>query len=134
MESVHRLALRMKVRKLTGTVVHHCAVLVKLLERERVTATLVKGWAVADGEVCEHYWVRADSDMDIGYELACLFTPELTSITPSLLLELPEGLKRVDHSDPENARLFDLFHTDRVAFWKEAPPDVRAFTKACSSS
>jgi hypothetical protein len=130
MESVRRLALRMKVRKLTGTVVHHCAVLVRSLKKERVDASIVKGWAVADGEVCEHYWVRTNDeqlDMDVGYELACLFTPMLKSINPVLLTDFPDGMRSVDHGDPENARLFELHRHDPGAFWRESPGDVRSF-------
>lgn len=129
MESVKRLALRMKIRKLTGTVVHHCAILVKMLDREGIRATIVKGWAVADGEVCEHYWVKTTDEefnMDVGYELACLFTPELKGVTPVLLTELPDGFKQVSEEN-DNGRLHALYMSDPAAFWREAPGDVRGF-------
>lgn len=134
MESVRRLALRMKIRRLTGTVVHHCAILVRMLEKDKIKSEIKKGYAVQGTEVCDHYWVQTEDEklnIDIGYELACLYTPELKGAGVVLIEELPEGLTKVDQKEDiileENSRLFSLFHSDPVAFWKESPADVKSF-------
>lgn len=134
MESVRRLALRMKVRRLTGTVVHHCAILVRMLEKDKIKSQIMKGYAVQGTEACDHYWVQTEDEklnIDIGYELACLYTPELKGGGVVLLPELPDGLVKVDLKEEmivdENNRLFTLFNEDPQAFWKEAPSDVKNF-------
>ena len=128
MESVKRIAMRMKLRKVEGSVVHHCALLCRLLD---VKAHVVKGFCVSPGDVCEHYWVRTDEeglDLDIGMELACLYTPELRDLQTVLLAEVPQELAHVEVKKQEdNARLFELYETDPKTFWKEAPASVRNF-------
>jgi len=131
-----RLAMRMKLHKVNGTVVHHCALLKKILNEQGVKASVIHGYCISPGEICEHYWVRTDDeglDLDIGYELACLYSPELLAMKTVLSENFPEGLKGSDGKEPEvlrqedNQRLFELYETDPVTFWKEAPKDVRTF-------
>jgi hypothetical protein len=131
-----RLAMRMKLHKVNGTVVHHCALLKKILNEQGVKASVIHGYCISPGEICEHYWVRTDDeglDLDIGYELACLYSPELLAMKTVLSENFPEGLKGSDGKEPEvlrqedNQRLFELYETDPVTFWKESPKGVKMF-------
>ena len=126
-----RLAMRMKLNKVEGSVVHHCAIVKKLLKEDGIDARIVHGYCVSPSEVCEHYWVRTEDeglDLDIGYELACLYTPELKGMRTFLSEEYPVELKDVDVLRQEdNTRLFELYETDPVTFWKEAPKSVKIF-------
>lgn len=128
MESVKRIAMRMKLRKVEGSVVHHCALLCKLLD---VKAHVVKGFCVSPGDVCEHYWVRTDEeglDLDIGMAYATLFSPELATMRTMLLEEIPPELATIEVKKQEdNARLYELYVTDPKTFWSEAPPSIRTF-------
>ena len=128
MESVKRIAMRMKLRKVEGSVVHHCALLCRLLD---VKAHVVKGFCVSPGDVCEHYWVRTDEeglDLDIGMAYATLFSPELASMRTMLLEEIPPELANIEvKKQDDNARLYELYTTDPKTFWAEAPPSVRTF-------
>jgi len=133
-ETVHRLALRLKLRNVSGTVVHHAALLKKHLEQQGLEATLVKGFCVIEDtkEACEHFWVRSEGlDLDVGFKLASLKNPELMALRPVLLDFLPPGLTRSDLEEilirDENNRLFDLHQSDPRAFWREAPRDVATF-------
>jgi hypothetical protein len=126
---VKRLAMRMKLHKVEGTVVHHCAILKKILAEKSIAARVVHGYCVSPGEICEHYWVRTEDeglDLDIGYELACLYNPDLASLRTVLLEDFPvelEGTEVLRQED--NQRLFELYETDQVTFWKESPKSVR---------
>jgi len=83
MVDLKRMAQRMKLHRVEGTVVHHCALLVKFLAEEGVTSRVIHGYCVSPNEICEHYWVRVEPeglDMDIGYELACMYSPELMAL------------------------------------------------------
>jgi hypothetical protein len=128
MESVKRIAMRMKLRKVEGSIVHHCALLCKLLD---VKAHVVKGFCVSPGDVCEHYWVRTDAeglDLDIGMAYATLFSPELATMRTMLLEEIPAELTNIEVKKQEdNARLYELYTTDPKTFWIEAPSSVRMF-------
>jgi len=130
---VKRLAMLMKLRKVSGTVVHHCAILRKLMAESGIETKIVKGYCVSPGEVCEHYWVRTVEeglDMDIGLELAKLYTPDLADMKTMLLETLPAELSSVKVLKQEdNERLYELYETDPKTFWNEAPIDVRKFKK-----
>ena len=120
--------MRMKLRKVEGSVVHHCALLCRLLD---VKAHVVKGFCVSPGDVCEHYWVRTDEeglDLDIGMAYATLFSPELASMRTMLLEEIPSELANIEvKKQDDNARLYELYTTDPKTFWAEAPVSVRTF-------
>ncbi|NBS71371.1 hypothetical protein EBT31_21040, partial [bacterium] len=82
---VHRTALRLKLNKVSGSVVHHNAVLKRGLESQGVKCEMVKGYCVIPRtkEACEHYWLRETEtglNLDIGFAVACLKSPELKSI------------------------------------------------------
>jgi hypothetical protein len=128
MESVKRIAMRMKLRKVEGSIVHHCALLCRLLD---VKAHVVKGFCVSPGDVCEHYWVRTDDeglDLDIGMAYATLFSPELATMRTMLLEEIPTELANIEvKKQDDNARLYELYLTDPKTFWTEAPSSVRMF-------
>lgn len=130
---VKRLAMLMKLRKVSGTVVHHCAILRKLMAESGIETKIVKGYCVSPGEVCEHYWVRTVDeglDMDIGLEIAKLYTPDLADMKTMLLEELPTELANVKVLKQEdNERLYELYETDPKTFWNESPHDVRTFKK-----
>jgi hypothetical protein len=132
-----RIAQRMKLNKIGGTVVHHCAVLMKYLGAQKIEARVVHGYCISSGEICEHYWVKTEPDgldLDIGYELACLYSPELMALKTVLLEDFPVGLKDREGREPEvlrqedNQRLFELYETDPKTFWREAPLTVRNFS------
>lgn len=131
-----RLAMRMKLHRISGTVIHHCAIVKKLLAEQGIKSTIIHGYCISPGEVCEHYWVRTDDegyDIDIGLELARLYTPELIALQTVLSEDFPVGIKDHNGKEPEvlrqedNTRLFELYETDPVTFWKESPKDVRTF-------
>jgi len=128
MDIVKRTAQRLKMHKIGGTVIHHCAILKKILPGK---SRIIHGYCVSPGEICEHYWLRTEDglDLDIGFELACLYSPELGELKTFLTEDFPEGnwegVEVLRHED--NNRLFELYETDPTTFWKEAPKNVRAF-------
>jgi hypothetical protein len=132
---VSRLALRLKVHRVGGAVVHHVALLKKSLDQKGIQTRMIKGYCVIEDtkEACEHYWLRTEEglDLDIGFVVARLKNPELMALVPVLLESLPEGLNRSDAEESrildENRRLFELFESDPKAFWREAPRDVATF-------
>lgn len=134
MDFTKRLALRLKVHNIGGSVVHHVAILKRALDQQKIACEMVKGFCVImeTKEVCEHYWVRSSGlDLDVGFEVAKLKCPELQALHPVLLEECPPGLNHSDEKEVsirnENSRLFDLFQQDSKAFWRETPRDVSGF-------
>jgi len=129
------MALRLKLYKISGGVVHHVAALKRILDQRKVACQMTKGFCVIPetGEACEHYWVRTEEglDLDVGFEVARLKNPELMALRPVLLETLPPGLTRSDQGETmileENQRLYDLHQADPKAFWLEAPRDVATF-------
>lgn len=133
---VKRTALQIKLRKTTGGVIHHIAILKRILDKSVHKTEMVRGFCVipATKEACDHYWLRdieTGLDIDVGFAVAKLKSPELASIHPVLLMELPPGLTRSDQEEilirDENLRLYELFRSDPKAFWREAPRDVMHF-------
>jgi hypothetical protein len=132
---VHRMALRLKLHKTSGSVVHHVALLKRAMDQLGVKTQFVKGYCVIPqtSEACEHYWVRTEEglDLDVGFEVARLKNPELMALRPVLLETLPPGLTRSDQGETmileENQRLYDLHQADPKEFWREAPRDVATF-------
>jgi len=137
---LRRLALRLKLRNISGNVVHHSAILKKVLDQQGIKSEMVKGFCVIPEtkESCEHYWIRVPIensesflDLDIGFEVAKLRSPELQALRPVLLESMPSGMTRSDEKEflirDENERLFELFQRDPKAFWREAPRDVKGF-------
>jgi len=137
-----RLALRLKVHKVGGNVVHHVAILKRALDQQKVACEMVKGFCIIpeSKEVCEHYWVKVrvpdgnslpDLDLDVAFAVAKLKSPELQALHPVLLEECPPGLTHSDEKEvlirEENSRLFELFQRDSKAFWRESPRDVAGF-------
>ena len=129
-------ALRLKVHNVPGTVIHHLALLKRSLDQKGTKTVMVKGWCVIEQtkEACEHYWLReVDTclDMDLGFAVAKLRTPELAALHPVLLENLPPGLTRSDSEETliraENSRLYDLFQENPKAFWRESPREVTSF-------
>jgi hypothetical protein len=134
---VHRTALRIKLNKVGGSIIHHIALLKRGLENSKIQCVMVKGYCVIPQtkEACTHYWLRETEtglDLDVGFAVACLRTPELAVIHPVLLEELPEGMTRSDENETEitseNQVLFDLYHKDIKEFWRVAPSDVKGFS------
>ena len=135
-EVVKQAALRLKIHNVPGTVIHHLALLKRSLDQKGTKTVMVKGWCVIEQtkEACEHYWLReVDTclDMDLGFAVAKLRTPELAALHPVLLENLPQGLTRSDSEETliraENSRLFDLFQENPKAFWRESPREVTSF-------
>ena len=130
---MERLVKRMKLHRVSGTIVHHCALVIKYLEHEGHVANMVKGWCIYGPEVCTHYWVtdKTGTVYDIGYQLGCLYNSELMAYTPVLTKVEPVGISFADANETalkaEHARQYELFHENRVSFWRESPSDVRAF-------
>lgn len=130
---MERLVKRMKLHKVSGTIVHHCALMVKYLEHESLKAKIIKGWCIYGQEVCTHYWVQDEHGTvyDIGYSLGCLYNPELMAYTPRLCDLEPVGLKFADENElalkTEHERQYDLYNENRSTFWRESPNDVRVF-------
>ena len=133
---LRRLALRIKLRNVSGNVVHHAAILKRFLDQKDIQSQMIKGFCVIPEtkEACEHYWIRIfpeNLDLDIGFEVAKLRSPELQALHPVLLESMPTGMNRSDEKEllirDENERLFELFQQDPKAFWREAPQDVRGF-------
>ena len=130
-----RLALRLKLHRVGGGVVHHVALLKKTLDQQGILSRMIKGYCVIEDtkEACEHYWVRTDEglDLDVAFAVARLKNHELMALEPVLLETLPPGLTRSDSAEililDENRRLFELFESDPKAFWREAPRDVATF-------
>jgi len=133
---VKQAALRLKVHNVPGTVIHHLALLKRSLDQKGIETSMIKGWCVIEQtkEACEHYWLRevkTGMDMDLGFAVAKLRTPELAALHPVLLENLPPGLVRSDSEETliraENSRLFDLFRENPKAFWRESPREVTSF-------
>jgi len=139
-DTVRRLALRLKIYNVSGSIMHHVAILKKAVDHTGATSRIVKGYCVIPetNEACEHYWIRVDTgdpdlplNLDVGFAVAKLRNPELMALNPVLLETLPEGLSRSDKGEllirAENLRLFELFQSNSKAFWREAPKDVTSF-------
>jgi hypothetical protein len=134
---VKQAALRLKVHNVPGSVIHHLALLKRSLDQKGTISTvMIKGWCVIEqtGAACEHYWLRdveTGLDLDLGFAVAKLRTPELAALHPVLLESLPPGLVRSDSEETliraENSRLFDLFQENPKAFWRESPREVTSF-------
>jgi len=131
---VKRLALRIKLRDVNGSAVHHVALLKKALDQQGHKSEIIKGFCVIyeTKEACEHYWVRVEGlDLDIAFAVAKLRSPELQALDPVLLESCPPGLIHSDENETMiregNARLFELYQRDPKAFWREAPVDVQKF-------
>ncbi len=135
-EIMKQAALRIKLHNVGGTVIHHIALLKRSLDQKGFRTEMVKGWCVIEEtkEACEHYWLRDQDtglDIDIGFAVAKLRSPELMTLRPVLLESLPPGLTRSDQAETlireENCRLFELHQSNPKAFWREAPRDVASF-------
>jgi len=135
-DAVKQAALRLKIHNVPGTVIHHLALLKRSLDQKGTKTVMVKGWCVIEQtkEACEHYWLRevdTGLDMDLGFAVAKLRTPELAALHPVLLENLPQGLTRSDSEETliraENSRLFDLYQENPKAFWRESPREVTSF-------
>lgn len=135
-EITRQAAMRIKIHNVGGTVIHHIALLKRSLDQKGFKTEMVKGWCVIEEtkEACEHYWLRdveTGLDVDVGFAVAKLRSPELEAIKPVLLEVLPQGLTRSDSEEilirAENLRLYDLFRSDPKAFWRETPRDVATF-------
>lgn len=132
---VKNTALKIKLRNISGSIVHHVAILKRVMDARGIPVEMVKGYCIIENtkEACEHYWVRSREglDFDIGFAVACMRTPELMALIPVLLETLPPGLIRSDQEATEilteNSRLFQLHQEDPKAFWREAPKDVAGF-------
>lgn len=132
---LNKLALRIKIYNISGSVMHHVALLKKALDKQNIKCEIIKGFCIIENtnEACQHYWVRLEEglDLDIGFAVAKLKSPELQALHPVLLDSLPPGLSRTDTEATEilaeNLRLFELFHQDSKAFWRESPQDVLSF-------
>lgn len=130
------VALRLKLHNVGGTIIHHIALLKRHLDQKGHQTEMIRGWCVIPEtkEACEHFWLReldTGLDIDIGFAVAKLRSPELMTLRPVLLESLPPGLTRSDLGETliraENNRLFDLLLTDPKAFWRETPRDVATF-------
>lgn len=135
-EIVKHLALRLKLHNVSGTVIHHIALLKRHLDQKGFRTEMVRGWCVIEEtkEACEHYWLRevdTGLDIDIGFAVAKLRNPELMALRPVLLQSLPPGLTRSDSEETliraENSRLYEFYQANPKGFWREAPKDVAAF-------
>lgn len=135
-DTVKRLALRIKLRNISGSIVHHVALLKKSLDQQNFESEMIKGFCVIPEtkEACDHYWIREKQtglDLDVAFAVAKLRSPELQALHPVLLESLPQGLIRSDEKETmireENERLFELFQRDPKAFWRETPRDVTSF-------
>ena len=136
---VRRLALRLKMHHVSGNIVHHAALLKKSLDQQGIRSEMIKGFCIIPEtkEACEHYWIRVSNengpslDLDVGFEVAKLRSPELQALHPVLLESIPPGMIRSDEKETmireDNERLFELFQRDSKAFWREAPRDVTGF-------
>ena len=106
---LRRVALRVKMHNVSGTVVHHNALLKRFLEQKGVKCELVKGYCVIaeTKEACEHYWVHVPDpkdlslpglDLDLSFEVEKIKSPELQALYPALL-ESIEGIPNLIRSD-----------------------------------
>jgi len=135
MDILNRLATRLKIYNISGSVMHHIAIFKRILDKQNIRSEIVKGYCVImeSKESCEHYWLRTSEglDLDIAFAVAKLKNPELQSLCPVLVDECPPGLNRSDleasEIRQENNRLFELYRQDPKAFWRESPRDVSSF-------
>jgi hypothetical protein len=137
---VHRTALRVKLNKVSGSVIHHIAILKRALEQKNIQCEFIQGYAVipVTKEACMHFWLQEKStglNLDIGFEIAKLKSPELQALHPILLDQVPEGIQRSDVGDADseetqrsNMEQFKMYHENEKEFWKLAPYDVKTFS------
>lgn len=123
--NLKRLAMLMKLRKIEGTAIHHCALLLRILK----TGHIVKGYCISPGEICEHYWVRTDEgDLDIEFEIARLYHPELDNLKTVLVESIPDNLKHIEiQAHKDNQQLYELYISDPKTFWDECPLKIKRF-------
>lgn len=137
---VHRTALRVKMNKVSGSVIQHIALLKRALEQKNIQCEFIQGYAVIPQtkEACMHFWLQEKEtglNLDIGWEIAKLKSPELQALHPILLTEIPEGVVRSDVGDPDgeetqksNMEQFNMYHDNEKEFWRLAPYDVKSFS------
>lgn len=137
---VRRTALRIKMNKVSGSVIQHIALLKRALEQKNIHCDFVQGYAVipATKEACMHFWLQEKESglhLDIGWEIAKLKSPELQTLHPILVDEVPEGVVRSDVGDPDseemqksNMEQYTLYHTNEKEFWRLAPYDIKSFS------
>jgi hypothetical protein len=128
--NIRRLALRIKMNKIGGSIVHHVALMMKHLRLYGVQVHMVQGYALEDKCGCWHVWAKDEKGID--FDLTSYIFPELNV---TLSDTFPDGYERQEFKDEqgkyildENQRLVELFSKDEKAFWKEAPPKVRNFS------
>jgi hypothetical protein len=113
-----RFALRLKLHKVDGTIVHHNALLRRIIPKGQ----LVQGYSLCDNEACWHCWVvDAQGEIfDVGKQLGIQYTYSD---------HVPEGYKEMEHEMIEkNKKLYQLYIDDPIKFWKQAPTKVKNFS------
>jgi len=118
MDPVKRLVLRLKLRKVEGTIVHHNALLVKAIKGSK----MVSGYALCQNQACWHCWVEDSNGKKLDVSSGILSLPFEYSDT------IPDGYQEMEHDNlAENKRLYEVYINDPKTFWKEAPKTVREF-------
>lgn len=124
-----RLALRIRLHKLPGSLVHHQALLHKHIEKSGTKCTFIQGYALSpvDKMACWHCWVSDAQGNE--YDITTYSVGEVLRSD-----SVPEGYQRAEFQDErgklildENQRLYELFVTEPKKFWDEAPPKVKSF-------
>ena len=115
-----RLALKLRLNKIDD-----CGISASLLLHESIkNSTLVQGYFTIQGETCWHVVVsHEDTILDMGYQLACLQDPEFLKCPVSFSRDEPESYKKND----DIIKQWDLYQSDRRAYWKQTSKKVREF-------
>jgi hypothetical protein len=112
-----RIALRLKLRKVEGSIVHHNAILARASKGK-----LVEGYVLCIKQACWHCWVDKDGErMDVYSQMPGAIPFEYSET-------IPEGYEEMIHENiDENKRAFKLYQENPKQFWKDAPKKVREF-------
>jgi len=122
METLRRLALRIRLNKVDGVGITGPVLLHELLPESRI----VQGWCRINGKnPCWHVVVfNGDECLDIGHEMACMQDPDFRKHSVTFTTEEPEeGVE----SDKMVLDTWEIYQANPGNFWKMAPKKIQDF-------
>ena len=123
-----RFALRVKLNKLEHEAVFIQALLCDILKKQGQEYEVVDGCCTVYGSSCWHVWLedKHGNQIDIHRMIFKEFDIPGFTLTREHIKDAEKDQSTVD--------LFELYKTDKRAFWKKATKDFLEFKSKCLSS